>query len=175
MLDATIFSSVSLLLVVNSGRLDSPLFFILYFLLFALSLLFSAKQSLLISFTLIALFVTDTHFTGTNSQIINLITLLLITPLAISFGARFLDSLESAGKIAKLDNLIAKEETDVLMWISTKANPLLTQIIDNSSQLIGNNTLPFRVNEKIKSIHADLIKLHQSAKDLEDDIDSSSK
>lgn len=175
LLDALLFSCVSLLLIINTGKLDSPLFFILYFLLFALSLLFDAKQSLLISLTIVILFLTDKSFTQSNQQIINLITLCLTSPLAISFGKRYLDSLESSGKISRLNKIITSEETDIFLWLSTRASPILTEVLDQSSQLIGSNNLPFRLQEKLKKIHSDLTLLHQSAKDLEDDIQEDSK
>lgn len=170
-LDAIIFTSLTFMIVISTGGVHSPVFFILYFLLFALSLLFEPLQSIIVSLLLIVLFGYDLSLNFDNTALINLATLLLTTPLAMIFGRKYLQTLEDLGKIKQLANTIAEEETDTLLWISTKAKPTLVSLLDTTSLIIGTNLLPLRLQDRLKQLHADLISLHQSAQELEKGID----
>jgi len=170
-LDAVIFTSLILFLVLTSGGVHSPLFFLLYFLLFGGSLLFEPFQAVLLSLILIILFSLDLSFRFDEPAIINLVTLFFITPLASLFGRKYLQSQHDSGKIMILNKIISEEETDTLLWLSTKAKPTLVSLLDTTSLIISSNLLPFRLQEKLKSLHRDLISLHVSANDLENDIE----
>lgn len=169
-IDALIFTIIAILIVETSGGLTSPVFFLYYFLLFALSLLFEPTQSVILSLTL-AIFLALRSETIDTQAAINLTTLLLITPLSIIFGKKYLETMQAEGKIKVMDQIIAEEETETLIWLSTKAKPTIVSLLDTTSQIIGSNLLPGRLQEKLKILHADLIALHQSANDLEKDID----
>ncbi len=170
-LDAIIFTSLTLFLILSSGGVHSNLFFLLYFLLFGLSLLFEPGQAILLSLLLIFLFSFDVSFHFDEPAIINLATLLFITPLASIFGRKYLQAQHELGKIVILDKIISEEETDTLLWLSTKAKPTLVNLLDTTSLIISSNLLPYQLQEKLKSLHRDLISLHESANDLEKDID----
>ncbi len=170
-LDAAIFTSLVLFLVMSSGGVHSSLFFLLYFLLFGLSLLFGPNQAIFLSLFLLILFSLDSAFKFDQPALINLATLLFIAPLASLFGKKYLQNLEDRGKIMILDKIIREEETETLIWISTKAKPTLTSLLDTTSQIIGSNLLPRNLQEKLQSLHQDLISLHNSANTLEKDID----
>ena len=103
-------------------------------------------------------------------NLVNLLTILLMTPLAILFGKKFIENQISLGKIQLLEKNLAREETDTLIWLTTRAKPSLTSILDTTSLIIGSNSLPFSLREKMKQIHADLLTLYHSADNLEDDI-----
>lgn len=173
-LDAAIFTSLILFLVMSSGGVHSSLFFLLYFLLFGLSLLFGSSQTIFLSLFLVILFSLDSASKLDQAAIINLATLLFITPLASLFGKKYLQSQEELGKIKILDKIISEEETDTLIWISTQAKPTLVNLLDTTSQIIGSNLLPRNLQEKLKNLHQDLISLHESANTLEKDIDKHS-
>jgi hypothetical protein len=166
-----IFTSIILLLIFSTGSLESPLFFLLDFLLFALALFVEPFQAGAIAI-LISLIFLATGQNLTTTSAVNLFSLLLITPLAIIFGKKFLENQASSGKIEILEKTIADEETDTLLWITTKSKPTLISIIDNLSQVIGSNRLPFPLEEKLKKSYSDLIALNQSADVLEKKIDS---
>lgn len=170
-LDAVIFTSLILFLVLSSGGVHSSVFFLLYFLLFGLSLLFEPLQAILLSLLLIILFSLEVSFQFDEPAVINLITLLFITPLASLFGRKYLQAQQDSGKIMILDKIISEEETDTLLWLSTKAKPTLVNLLDTTSLIISSNLLPFRLQERLKSLHGDLISLHESADDLEKDIE----
>lgn len=176
LLDALIFTVLTLLLVLSTGGASSPVFFLLYFLLFAISLLFEPLQSILITLLLTVFFVIGAWPHFDNQQLINLATLVLITPMAIILGKKYLETLESLGKIQILKNIIAKEETDSLLWISTQAKPSLVSTINSVSDLImyfnsiGSKMVPTHLLEKLTKIHSDLILLYQSTDTLKQEI-----
>lgn len=176
-LDAVTFIALTLLLVISTGSLYSPVFFLLYLLLFTICLLFEPTQSILLTVSLLAIFLIDSGRTGLdNTALINLATLTAITPLALIFGKKYLEALESQGKIQILRNIISKEQTDSLLWITTKANPTIVSIIDAvGDTLIHLNSVKTKISvdqliEKLRSIHADLVTLYRSTNSLKENI-----
>lgn len=169
-LDAIIFTTITFLIVTTTGGVHSPVFFLLYFLLFALSLLFEPVQSIILSLILIALFGYDLSLNFDNPALINLVTLFLTTPIAMIFGKKYLQTLEDLGRIKQLNQVITEEETDTLLWLTTRAKPTLISLLDTTSQIISSNLLPTRLQDRLKQLHQDLITLHQSAQTLEKDI-----
>jgi len=169
-LDAIIFTTITFLIVITTGGVHSPVFFLLYFLLFALSLLFEPTQSIILSLLLIAIFGYDLLHGFDNLALINLITLFLTTPIAMIFGKKYLQTLEDIGRIKQLNKIISEEETDTLLWLTTKAKPTFVSLLDTTSLIIGSNLLPARLQDRLKQLHQDLIALHQSAQTLEKDI-----
>ena len=175
LLDAVIFTILILFLVITTGGVHSPVFFLLYFLLFAVSLLFEPAAAIVISLLLTLFFGFNLRFNFDNLTLINLATLLLITPLANLFGRKFLETQVAAGKIKLLDQIIQSEETQTLIWLSTKAKPTLINLLDTTSLIISSNLLPYALQQKLKSLHQDLVTLHQSASILEKEIDEASE
>lgn len=170
-----ILTSVTLLLIFSTGGLRSPLFFLLDFLIFALALLFEPWQASLLSTLLAGLFFLR-YFAGiSNSDIANLVSLLIMGPIALVLGRKFLESQAAAGKIQILEDQVSKEQTDTLLWISTQAKPTLSALLDTTSLIIGSNSLPYSLHQKVLKLHSDLIALHQSADILEKDIDETTK
>lgn len=171
LITTTIFLSLILLIIFSTGQLSSPFFFLLDILLFALALFFEPIQAGITSLILIFVFLISSKLSLNTSQVINLASLLLITPLAVIFGNKFIENQENQGKLTRLEKNLENEETQTLLWLATKAKPSLTKILDTTSQIISSNLLPFRLQEKIKKAHKDLISLHQSADNLKIIID----
>lgn len=169
-LDAIVLTSLTFLLVISTGSLKSPLFFILYFLLFGLALLFEPVQAFLVSLLLTAFLLLNHTGSLDTSSLVNLATLFLVSPIAVTLGHKYLETLEKTGRIKILDQKLAKEETDTLIWLTTRAKPTLTSLIDTTSEIIVSNALPFRLKEKLTALHQDLITLNSSAKELEKEV-----
>jgi len=151
-IDAVIFTMVILLLVSSTGGLTSPLFFLIYFLMFGLALLFEP------------------------TEILQLFSLLLITPLALFFGRQYLQLLESEEKIKILEEEsqilegeIEKEETDTLLWTTLELKKDLADILDRVSTLladVGHLTVRQKENlEKIREKAKNLLKTGQKLKE----------
>lgn len=164
LLTITTFLSLILLMIFSTGSLNSPFFFLLDILLFALALFFEPVQALITSFILTFVFLISSKLSLNTSQVINLASLVLITPIAVIFGKKLAEN-------QKNEDSLAKEETQTLLWIATKAKPSFIEILETTSQVISSNLLPFRLQEKIKKAHKELIALHKSANDLKIIID----
>ncbi|MCG2800233.1 MAG: hypothetical protein L6367_17070, partial [Cellulomonas sp.] len=76
-------------LVLDTGGLTSPLFFTIDFLLFGLSLLFNPSLGLLVGLALSLLFLLNNSLIDLTS-LTNLISLILMAPLARFFGTQYL-------------------------------------------------------------------------------------
>lgn len=164
LITTTIFLSLILLVIFSTGQLNSPFFFLLDILLFALALFFEPIQALATSLILTLVFLVSSKLSLNTSQVINLASLMLITPIAVVFGNKLKEN-------QKNQESLAKEETNTLLWIATKAKPSLVEVLDTTSQIISSNLLPFRLQDKIKKAHKDLVDLHKSANNLKIIID----
>ena len=136
-----IFSAVVLLLVSETGGLESPIFFIIYFLLFGTALLSSTPIILTLTFLIMIFF--SPSLVSTNAAI-QLSSLLLITPLAIFFGRQYLQLLNQQGEILILkktnetnEKSLAQQETNTLIWLSLNLKNALVEINNNLSRLLA--------------------------------------
>jgi hypothetical protein len=176
-----ILVSVTLLLIFSTGSLDSPIFFVLDFLIFAIALLLSPNQAAVASSLLVAIFIWQNYLHLTSPMIIELLSLILITPLAMIFSKTYLQNLASEGKITVLKEAIKDEQTDSLLWISTTAKPSLASVLNSITDVvIYFNTrgqvlqVPANLIDKLKTIQKDLISLYSSTGTLEKSIEESS-
>lgn len=173
--------SITLLLIFSSGGISSPIFFILDFLLFAIALLITPLHAVIVSISLISIFVWQNFYNVTSSMIIELISLAFVTPLAVIFGKIYLTSLHSKGKINLLKEAVKDEQADSLLWITTTAKPSLASVLNSLTDLVVYlNTksqavsIPKALIEKLKTIQRDLITLYASTGSLEKSIEDSS-
>lgn len=154
-IDALILTIVILLLVFATGGANSPLFFLIYFLLFGLSFLFEPPITITLTFVLLV-FLTPTIKTA--NEVTALLSLFLITPLALYFGQLYLKNLTAEKKIRlyqekwlKDEEHLEKQETNVLFWLTLKLKPKLEEVLDKTSLLladIGHLTPPQKAHLK---------------------------
>lgn len=170
-LTSLVFTILLLLLIFSTGNMDSPFFFLLNFLLFTLALFFEPIQSVIFTFLLLLTFLTTPNTPLNTTNILNLASLILMTPLASLFGQKFLELKQQQGRINLIEADITQEETDTLLWLSTQAKPTLNQILSTISQVISSNRLPYHLQNKLKQTYKYLINLHQSADQLQKDVD----
>lgn len=178
-IDAVVFTMVVLLLVVSTGGLTSPLFFLLYFLLFGLALLLEPLTSLVLSLVLIFFFSLSLDKQAIWQEGLQLFSLLLITPLALFFGKQYLKMLESEEKIKIfkqegeiMEKQIKKEETDVLLWTSLDLKKGLAEILDHSTSLLADLAhLTVNQKERLVKIRTKVIELLKSGEKLKEEVD----
>ena len=140
-INLAIFSTAVLILVSETGGLSSPLFFLIYFLLFGVA--FLSSPSVVLACTLAIILFFSPSLKSINA-VIQLTSLLLITPLAIVFGKQYLELLKQQGKIVILkkekketEENLKKQETNALIWISLNLKSGLMEISDCLSQLLS--------------------------------------
>jgi len=172
-----IFTMVVMLLVISTGAIISPLFFLIYFLLFGLAL--TLEPQIVITFTLgLIVFFYINNPEATNDQLIPLLSLILITPLALFFGRQYLQLMQQKGeiKILKIKEQQAKhniteEETNTLLWLSLNFKNGMIKIIDSLSQVLDKPGLSYNQKTNLEKSLINAKKLLQTGKLLEEKID----
>lgn len=167
-----------LLLVLDTGGLTSPLFFTLDFLLFGLSLLFNPSLGLLVGLALSLFFLLNNSLIDLNS-LTNLISLILMAPMARFLGTQYLRLLEDQKQIKilkhqsnQLETKLSQEEGNTLLWLTLNFHNKMSQSLDLISQISSQlSTIPYHQQEKLKSLYLDLKELFQSGQELKDKID----
>lgn len=172
-----IFTMVVMLLVFSTGGINSPLFFLTYFLLFGLSLTLDPNITVVLSL-LLMLFLFLHHPTNTLDNLLPIFSLILITPLSIFFGKEYLKVLQYRGKIKILQKEVKKtaanitsEETNVLLWLSLNFKHSLQTIIDKLSQTLERPGLNFSQKQLLLKALNEAKKLIKSGQELEEKVD----
>lgn len=81
-----IFTFIVTLTVNSTGGLNSPFFFLYYFLLFALGIFVGPFLSMSVSFTLVILLIATLPQANLDKSLIIILSLLLLTPFALFLG-----------------------------------------------------------------------------------------
>ena len=183
LLDTLIFTGLLLLIINFTGELNSSLFFLIYLYLFVFSLLFEQTVTIFITLFLIIFFSKDLNSVG---AILQVVSLLLFSPLAIFFGRQYLKVLESQEKIKILhkeskklsaDNQqqtkkIATSETNALLWLSLEFKDSLLKIIHYSADLLTDiGHLSISQKENLEKIHSSAKNILKSGEKLQEKID----
>lgn len=176
-IDSFIFLLIILLLVLSTGGLSSPLFFLLYFLLFSFSLLWEPAITFVFTAALIVFFL-YTYPELNSHQLASLSSLILITPLSLFFGQQYMKVLEQRGNIKILSDKfrraqedIETEETDALVWLSLNFKQGMLKIIDRISQTLATPNLSHRQKENLTESLKESKRLLQTGSVLKDKID----
>ncbi len=151
------------LIVFDSHGLNSPFFFLIYFLLFTIAFQNPPTTTLAYSLTLIILL---SQSLDSTQSLIPLASLLFITPLAWFIGKQYLDKI-------KVDSDIEISETNILLWLSLKFKTGICQIIDSCAELLSTPLQPTQ-KEKLKYIKDSAKSLLNSSEKLKEEVDKQS-
>lgn len=150
-------------IVFATNGLNSPFFFLIYFLLFVIA--FQSPAITTLSYSLFLVLILSQSLNSFIS-VISLGSLLLITPLAWFIGKQYLEKLKN-------ESILAKDETNILLWHSLKLKTGLCQIVDNCSELLSEPITPTQ-KEKINHIKKSAKYLLNSSGKLVEKIDQES-
>lgn len=170
-LDITVLTSMILLLVTETSGLASPLFFLLYFLLFVVSLLYEIEATLVLTGTLILYFLAlpSTDLTDL-AHLSELAALIMITPLALFTGHQYEVGLEEKEARRRLTHHLSHQETDTLLFLSLNLKTTLVQSLDRLSTIIPLTRVK-EVHDNLSTLYTDLRALYKTSLDLEKAID----
>lgn len=90
-IDILILNSILLLLILITGALYSPLFFLIYFLSFGITFLFSPVTVFIFAICSVFLFLPEAMKNNALESYIKLASLILLSPLAYFFGQSYTD------------------------------------------------------------------------------------
>ncbi|PJC27919.1 hypothetical protein CO054_02920 [Candidatus Shapirobacteria bacterium CG_4_9_14_0_2_um_filter_39_11] len=178
-IDAVVFTMVVMLLVTSTGGLTSPLFFLIYFLMFGLALFFEPLITLTLTAAMILFFIFTPTKQNTAEEALQLFSLLLVTPLALFFGKQYLQVLRDEEKIKILEEeekiaqeQIETEETNVLLWATLELKRGLMTILDEVSHLLGDvGHLTVSQKERLLKIRERALHLLETGKKLKEEVD----
>jgi len=162
-LNIYIFSFLINLIVLSTGGLTSPAFFLIYFLLFIIA--FQGQPSTTLACSLITIIFLSSSLININSIII-LLSLLLVTPLVWFVGHQSIQK-------QKTEDCLSIDETAFQFWIKLKFKTGITKIIDSTSILLSQPQLTPTQKEEIKFIKDSAKNLLNSSNKLSDEIEHS--
>lgn len=122
------------IVVFSTNGLNSPFFFLIYFFLFLLA--FQNPVSSTLTYSLFLVLILSQSLNSFESMI-SLASLLLVTPLTWFIGKQIIEK-------NKNEEIIASDETSVLLWHSLKLKTGLCQIIDSCSELLSSPLTSFQ-------------------------------
>lgn len=167
--DITILTSMVLLLVTETGALASPFFFLCYFLLFGVAMLYEIEATLVLTGVFIIFFM----FLP-NPNLTQIISLVMVTPLAIFMGHQYESSLEEKQLRDMLTKRLGAEQTDTLLFLSLNLKKTLTKALDSLSIIIPATKVK-DVRTNLETLYSDLRALYRTSNDLENALDQDSK
>ena len=176
--NSIIIAFIVLLIILETGGLTSPLFFLLDFLLFTLSLLIFPSLGFILALALILLFLLNSPLLD-NLSLANLISLLLMAPVAQFIGTQYLRLLTAQKQINVLSNQsehlkkhVSDQEETTLLWLSLNFHNKMHQTIDLLSQISSSlSSLPYHQKEKFNTLYQDLKELFKSGQELKEKVE----
>lgn len=177
LIPSLVLTMVVLLLVLSTGGLISPLFFLIYFLLFGLSLTLEPAVTVPLAAGLIIFFFIDNP-SHSFDNLIPLLSLILITPLSLFFGKQYLKVLNQKGEIKflkkkeqKTSQDISQEETNVLLWLNLNLRKGISQIVDLITQTLEKSALSYSQKQNLKQALKTGKRLLKTGKALAEKVD----
>lgn len=151
LIDSLILTALVLVIITVTGELSSPFFFLIFFLLFALSLMLNPTIPLILSFSLLVYFLFTSTITKT-SELLPLLSFPLITPLAVYFGKQHSQTVWQKRDILRLKQSLERETEDVFLWLTTLFSQELEQLLDmiNRFPHLSVSQKPFLENIKTR-------------------------
>lgn len=134
LLESVILTLIVILIVNSTGGALSPFFFLIYFLLFSLSLLLEPIISLVVSLTLIILFLFHQPAGENFKELLPIFSLAFLTPFSLYLGKEYLLLQKTKTKMGRL-----KEDTFLFLSLILKNH--LKNIKENLENFSGDHQL----------------------------------
>lgn len=140
-IDSILFTFICMNVVLTTGGLQSPLFFLIYFLLFALGLMLEPVISITTALGIIAIFI---PYMPQGSQLIDLTPLLalpFLVPFAVFLGSEYRKRDQDRIAYASLSQHQASTQQDALLFISTIVRGHIQSITQSVDSFQGDHEL----------------------------------
>jgi hypothetical protein len=169
-INVIIITILTIMLVLFTGEANSDLFVLLDFLLFFVAIFFRAGAAWTIFLALTLAFLLNNPQIDIKT-IINLISLLLMTPLAVFFSTQYRQVIIDKKKIETLSNQANLIEQSTLIWLALDFRHQIETAIDLLSQI----SAPYHQRQRFNQLYQDLKKLWRSGQALEKKIDEATE
>jgi len=141
-LSLSILIALILLLIIVTGSINSPLYFLLYFVPFAITFVLLPKTTFIFLIGSILLFLSSALEANVGENLIKLGSLVLITPLAYFFGKEYQLVEEHAKADKEIATTISQDAANVLrdggQTLGNEEKKELADIIDQTEELKNN-------------------------------------
>src|SRR3989344_7248351 len=134
LIESVIFTLVIMGIINVTGGLDSPFFFLIYFLLFSLSIILEPIVSITTTATLIVFFLLNLPQNQNFKTLIPIISLAFITPFAMFLGSEHI-------KIRQLAEKNEKNKEETFLFLSLLLKNHLKNIRDAAQNFVGDHQL----------------------------------
>ena len=134
LMESVIFTMVVLGIVNTTGGTDSPFFFLIYFLLFSISLLLEPVISITTTLSLIIFFLFSLPQNQSLKNLLPIFSLAFLTPFAMFMGQEYL-------QIKKLEARSQKLEKDTFLFLSLMLKNYIKTIKNAVENFMGDKEL----------------------------------
>lgn len=141
-----ILNTILLLFIFSTGGIESPLFFLIYFLLFAAAFIMDPRSVFIIPIGLIIIFWSQIFEKDVTANIIKMASISILSPLAYFFGIQFKKNDNASDEILKTKERtvtsadeISSDVKEVIESGKSKLNPReinkLNEILEETKEL----------------------------------------
>lgn len=141
LMESVVFTLVILFVINTTGGLTSPFFFLLYFLIFSLSLLLEPIISVTASLTLILFFVITFPPGEPIQHLIPAFAIAFLTPFALFMGKEHTQIQNSELRIQNLKKTVLNNKEDTFLFLSLMIKNHLHSITESVDNFMGDHEL----------------------------------
>lgn len=134
LLESVVYTFIIMLIVNSSGGIASPFFFLIYFLLFSLSLLLEPIIPITVTLALIVFFLLSLPENQSLKNLIPVFSLAFLTPFALFLGEEYV-------KIKRLENRLGQTQTSTFLFLSLMLKNHLKNILEAAENFMGDHEL----------------------------------
>ena len=134
LMESIIFTFIILLTINTTGGINSPFFFLLYFLLFSLSLLLEPVVSITTTLSLMVCFMFTLPPGQSLKSLLPIFSLAFLTPFAMFMGQEFVES-------QKLKTTIVQNQEETFLFLSLMLKNHLKSILYTIDNFMGDHEL----------------------------------
>ncbi len=134
LLESTVFTFIVMVVVNTTGYLQSDFFFLIYFLLFALTLLLEPIIPIIVTLTLMLFYLFNLPAHSSFSQLLPIFSLACMTPFALILGHDYEETL-------RLEKTIKQQKEDTFLFLSLMLKNHLNHIKKSIDNFLGDREL----------------------------------
>lgn len=143
LLESTVFTLIIMVIVNTTGGLHSQFFFLIYFLLFALTLLLEPIIPIIITLALMIFYLFTLPTQSSLTQLLPIFSLACLTPFALLLGNEYEETL-------RLEKTIKQQKEDTFLFMSLMLKNHLNHIKKSIENFLGDHEL----SEIRKQVHS---------------------
>lgn len=151
LLESIVFTAIIVITVNTTGQTESPFFFLIYFLLFSLSLLLEPVISITTTITLVVCFLLTLPEGQNLARLLPIFSLAFLTPFALFMGQEYLKSVKLKVQNSKLRTSIAQNEENTFLFLSLMLKNHLNTIKEAVENFMGDHQL-VAIRKQVKNM-----------------------